>query len=491
MSVKKLEIKLTRNGRVAPNQNVVFDEETMSTPEIAYDFDTGEIKINAIGEYSIKWWVATETTSRGALEFGLLSSQGDSIRGSSPVKTGHVSGFAAIDVQTIGTTLRLVNATADNIVYSREVVTKAYLLLLSAESIGPTGPEGSMGGIGPTGPDGSKGDIGPAGPDGPRGGIGPTGKTGDDGPIGDAGPSGPTGPQGMTGAVGTILASYDTLEELEAAQPTGESGEFYYVNPHLYAWDEDKNEWFIVGDLAGPQGLEGPTGSNGDTGAAGDTGPTGLTGADGADGAIGPTGDDGVSATINIGVVKPVFSGTPPTVTNSGTDSTVVLNFGIPSTFVVYRASLTSSANVLEIPLKNVTLRFTGNNTSTLRVYMVTTQQIYVDYRQVTQLDERYEQAISNGRLINGTLSDLGTIRNQATARWTLLLRQQDPISGFWTLHEVILYSTGNGARTTAWATLLDDDVDYDNPINPSVVEIKYHEMTHEQAALKGGANER
>lgn len=467
MNDKTLEIKLTRDGRVAPNQNVIFNEQSITTPGIAYSTVTGEITFIEIGQYSIEWWVATETTPRGVIEFGLMSSEDDFIRGGSPLKTGQVSGFAAIDIQTAGTTLRLINATSSEIIYSKEVILKAYLSILPMEIVGPAGPVGPQGDTGPTGSDGPRGDAGPAGANGLQGATGPTGAAGNTGPKGDAGSEGPTGPRGVAGTVGTILGYYETLADLEAAHPTGARGDFYYVSPDLYVWDEEKSEWFSAGVIAGPQGNEGPMGPIGDIGPTGPTGPTGLTGADGADGEAGEAGADGAAATVTVGDVIAVPSASPPKVTISGTESAVKLNFEIPTCILVYRASLVAATDTLEIPLKNVTVRFMGNGGSSLLVRLVTTQTIFVDYRRVGQHNTSLEQGYNNGRTINGVVDIDNTILSLATERWTLLLRQQDPVSGFWTLHDITLYSAGSGTRTTAWVTLLDDDVDYTNPVNP------------------------
>lgn len=112
----------------------------------------------------------------------------------------------------------------------------------------------------------------------------------------------------------------------------------------------------IVGP-AGPAGPQGPAGKDGEaatitvgtttTGAAGTnanvtnsgtssaavlnfTIPRGDTGATGATGATGPAGADGQAATITIGTTTTLPEGSSATVTNSGTSSAAVFNFGIP-----------------------------------------------------------------------------------------------------------------------------------------------------------------
>lgn len=88
--------------------------------------------------------------------------------------------------------------------------------------------------------------------------------------------------------------------------------------------------------LTGPQGPKGdpgergPAGPQGPQGPAGPVGPQGATGATGETGETGPQGPSGVSPTITIGSVSTVSPDTPASVSNSGTESAVILNFEIP-----------------------------------------------------------------------------------------------------------------------------------------------------------------
>ena len=174
---------------------------------------------------------------------------------------------------------------------------------------GPTGAQGEQGPQGPTGEQGPQGETGPTGPQGIQGEQGPTGNDGAMGPTGPQGiqgETGPTGPQGENGKSIQILGSYNSLEELEQAHPTGNEGDGYMVNGDLYIWDSVNSEWDDVGHIQGPvgptgsqgiQGEQGPTGADGatgPTGAQGETGPQGPTGEQGPQGETGPTGPRGI-----------------------------------------------------------------------------------------------------------------------------------------------------------------------------------------------------
>lgn len=91
----------------------------------------------------------------------------------------------------------------------------------------------------------------------------------------------------------------------------------------------------------GPQGIQGPPGPQGEQGPAGIQGPTGATGPAGADGEQGPAGEN---ATITIGTTTTLAPDQSAYVTNAGTATNAILNFGIP------QGVQGSSANCLSIP---------------------------------------------------------------------------------------------------------------------------------------------
>ena len=80
----------------------------------------------------------------------------------------------------------------------------------------------------------------------------------------------------------------------------------------------------------GPQGPQGPTGPQGPAGPAGPQGETGATGSQGPQGIQGPQGNPGITPTITVGETTTLSPGTPATVTQDGTSTNVILNFGIP-----------------------------------------------------------------------------------------------------------------------------------------------------------------
>ena len=75
-----------------------------------------------------------------------------------------------------------------------------------------------------------------------------------------------SGAQGKDGTGVTILGSYETVEALKTAHPTGNLGDSYLVQGDLYVWSDTTNEWSNVGNIQGPKGEQGIPGTNGENG---------------------------------------------------------------------------------------------------------------------------------------------------------------------------------------------------------------------------------
>lgn len=89
------------------------------------------------------------------------------------------------------------------------------------------------------------------------------------------GPQGEKGEPGTNGKDGTgvtILGSYDSIDALKAAHPTGNAGDAFLVNGHLYVWNATSSDWKDVGTIQGPKGEQGEHGANGKNGKDGKDG---------------------------------------------------------------------------------------------------------------------------------------------------------------------------------------------------------------------------
>jgi collagen type VII alpha len=164
-------------------------------------------------------------------------------------------------------------------------------------------------------------------------------------PTGATGASGPTGSTGATGSAATIgVGTVNTLSAGSSATVTNSGTTSAAV--------------FNFGIPAGATGATGSTGATPSvsvgtvtTGAAGTSvsvtntgtspnvvlnftipqGATGSTGPTGATGSTGSTGSTGTAATIAVGTVTTLGAGSSATVTNSGSSSAAVFNFGVPT----------------------------------------------------------------------------------------------------------------------------------------------------------------
>ena len=71
---------------------------------------------------------------------------------------------------------------------------------------------------------------------------------------------GTNGTDGADGTSVTILGSYNTLADLQAAHPTGSLGDSYIVAGDLYVWSG--SAWTNVGQIQGPAGADGADGTS-------------------------------------------------------------------------------------------------------------------------------------------------------------------------------------------------------------------------------------
>ena len=340
---------------------VLFNKILRDDDNIITNSD-GIFQIKRSGKYYISWWVATQTVlANSSVGFSIVGKLNTSDKykslsfGTTPIKTGHLSGICLVDVPTLGPTeyyeIKLVNVTGayklqadyeewdpngeydDNRYHSYSVQYITYSKIKAGISIveltgciegpqgkpgiqGPTGaagnpgpqgpqgtpglqgPQGAQGPQGPSGPQGEQGSEGPQGPQGepgpqvPKGPQGPRGDVGSQGTPGPQGPSGPQGPKGDKGDVGLQGPKGD----VGAAGPTGPRGPQGLQGPK-----GDKGTPGPQGPQGdtgtpgpqGPKGPQGPQGPKGDVGPQGPEGPQGDTGSQGPQGPQGPRGDKG------------------------------------------------------------------------------------------------------------------------------------------------------------------------------------------------------
>lgn len=147
----------------------------------------------------------------------------------------------------------------------------------------------------------------------------------------------PKGDQGDPGTGLTLLGQYDTLADLEAAHPTGQRGNAYFVGDDtdgvVYLWNPDESEWTNVGSLKGAKGDTGATPSFSIGTVTSGSVPAVTIGGTSDYPTLnfvlepGSKGDTGNAGTIAVGTVT---SGQTASVTNSGTSTAAIFDFVLP-----------------------------------------------------------------------------------------------------------------------------------------------------------------
>jgi len=185
-----LHVQRRQNASIAPGEAVVFEDVLANEGSIGYDNQTGILTLSEAGTYLVGWSVNTLSTFDEHSNFALSTSEGNYIRGTSPLLTGQVNGSAIVTTTEPDVTMTLVSDSLSDFTFppitlSPNSKIMANLIIHGLPSEGPQGEAGEQGIPGPQGP---KGDTGETGAQGPKG---DTGDTGPQGPKGDTGPESP------------------------------------------------------------------------------------------------------------------------------------------------------------------------------------------------------------------------------------------------------------------------------------------------------------
>ncbi len=124
-----LQLELDSSVSIDAGNNVLFDSIVFTSGNIVYNPATGVITFLATGRFSIDWWLATQSSqSTNGTSFALVTSQGDFLRGNSPLKTGEVYGAGIIEVLSAPVTLSLENISTGIVYFSPQVPLKVLSL---------------------------------------------------------------------------------------------------------------------------------------------------------------------------------------------------------------------------------------------------------------------------------------------------------------------------------------------------------------------------
>lgn len=98
MNANALYVERRFGGGIGPGFSIVF-ETVLYKDGIEYDLITGNASLSTPGQYTVHWWVATQSAlAKEGLVFSLVTSDGDEFRGNSDNKLGQIEGSAVIAV---------------------------------------------------------------------------------------------------------------------------------------------------------------------------------------------------------------------------------------------------------------------------------------------------------------------------------------------------------------------------------------------------------
>ncbi|MDR0405524.1 MAG: hypothetical protein LBH54_01880, partial [Clostridiales bacterium] len=139
MNTISLQAERAVGGIAEAGANVVWDAVLSESGGIGYDADTGVVTLQEPGRYEFHWWVATQAANAAnGIVFTLTSSQGDTVIGNSPAKTGEVTGTAVLEIPSAPVSVTLKNESGGAVFYSAVVPAKAALTVVGDTAAVPS-----------------------------------------------------------------------------------------------------------------------------------------------------------------------------------------------------------------------------------------------------------------------------------------------------------------------------------------------------------------
>lgn len=131
---------------------------------------------------------------------------------------------------------------------------------------------------------------------------------------------------------------------------------------------------------------------------------------------------------------------------------------------IVYEADLAKSGNTLRIPLMNVVCRLQYNTSTSSRLYLEpadSAKPVMIDAKRAVQWNSSIEgERLDNHKLSSAENFDT-TIYNQSNEIHSVFIRQQDPVTGLWSLCRVDTFFSEQGARVTSRVEWIEANVLY------------------------------
>jgi hypothetical protein len=183
-------------------------------------------------------------------------------------------------------------------------------------------------------------------------------------------------------------------------------------------------------------------GAAGPQGAQGDAGPRGLTG---------DTGASGFSPTITVSENNP--RAYTLQVTNAD-GSFLTPNLRQASIDGVTGADLSAAGSTMSIPVGNMVYTVSRQDANSVNVRLsAASGSVLADVKKFSQYNANTIDAASyDSTTFTTTPVTIDTVvYNDSNEFHVTRIRQQDPVTGLWSIYDVNLLTSANGARTNVW----------------------------------------
>lgn len=385
-----VKLKLKYDGGSSNYVTFSIPKNLINTDDIILKIDSGNYLVRKSTNYKYNDLPIASTTSLGGIIVG------DNLTIDSNGKLNAQSGGSAATIQ-VGTTTTGEPGTDAQVTNSGTSSAAVFNFVIprgAKGEQGETGPQGEQGVQGEKGEQGIQGDTGPQGEQGVQGEQGPKGETGETGPQGPKGD--PFTYQDFTEAqleelktdittyYKNIKNTYTTTTTNVTTIPISFSETTFrsdidilsvYINGFKMVEGTEYNisnnnivltiPLDVIGTVVEYSILRSVAATTsdynllkGDTGPQGEQGPQGIQGEKGDTGA---TGQDGITPNIQVGTTTTLAAGSEATVTQRGTTTNPIFDFGIPKGADGAGGGVTNYNDLTNKPVINLSSEDTSN----------------------------------------------------------------------------------------------------------------------------------
>lgn len=130
MDTIALDVIKNQGISINAQENVLFDQVLLQKGAVQYNTNTGIVTLNKKGRYMVSWDVVTQAAvGAPGVSFGIYVGNSNQVITGTPVKNGEVVGFGIVQVDTIPTTLSIVNTENVVIYYATATQIKAHMTI--------------------------------------------------------------------------------------------------------------------------------------------------------------------------------------------------------------------------------------------------------------------------------------------------------------------------------------------------------------------------